>query len=315
MKVFLLLLSVFVYADYFDLKEYKKAYPVLKSECNKNDSKSCYKLGYMNEFGLGTRVSYTYAFKYYKKSCDLNDKNACAKLGSLYYYGLGIEKDTKKAEKLLKNACDNNIYKACDDYAYLYKKEYQVLKNEEMLKACSGGVANSCYELAKNTKDFKAVDLYLRACALEDELSCQEIAKLYINSTYITNRIANFSNLGDSECKAKNANACKSLANIYKELNNLDKAKEYFELACKYDDASACSSLAVMQEHSKEFKSGIRNYEKACELNDSYSCSRLANMYKDGFKEDNVVYIKKNNSKSKKLFNKACDLGYLKACK
>lgn len=314
MKKLLLFLCVLAYADLYDTKDYAKAYPVLKKECNKDNANSCYKLGKMNEFGLGTGISYSYAYKYYKKSCDLNNKEACGELGKMYYLGLGVEKNIKKANELLENACKNDVYSACDSYAYLQKTEYKVFKQDELLKACNGGIASSCVEIADKISPIQGIDLYLRACGLGDDLACQMAANWYITSQAVNNKIANFSELSNKECKNNNYKACNSIANVYRNLNNIEKAKEYYDLACKLDDSNSCSSLAVIQEQSKEFELGIKNYEKACGLKDSYSCARLGFMYKEGLKDNDKTYIKENASKSKKYFKQACELGNTRVC-
>lgn len=300
--------------DLFNKGEYTKAYPNYKKECNKDNSNSCFMLGYMNEFGLGTKISYSYAYKYYKKSCDLNNKKACGSLGKMYYLGLGVNKDIKKANDLLENACKNDIYEACDNYAYLQKKEYKVFKQDELLKACNGGIANSCVELANNLNPTQSIDFYLRACGLGDEFACQMSANWYLTAQLVNNKVAHFSDLSDKECNNKNYKACKSIADIYNNLKNLDKAKMYYEKSCELDDKNSCVNLAVILEQNKEFETGIRNYEKACKLNEAYACARLGYIYQDGLKDDNKIYIKPDTSKSKKYLKKACELGNTKAC-
>ncbi|MBT0879557.1 MULTISPECIES: tetratricopeptide repeat protein [unclassified Campylobacter] len=309
-----ILVSLSANESLFEKGEYKKAYPNFKQECNKDNSNACYRLGEMNEFGLGTGISYSYAYKYYKKSCDLNNKKACGSLGKMYYLGLGVNKDIKKANDLLDNACKNDIYEACDNYAYLQKKEYKEFKQDELFKACNGGIANSCIELANNLNPNQGIDFYLRACGLGDDYGCQMVSNWYLTTQVVNNKISNFSDLSDKECNNKNYKACKSIGDVYRYLNNIEKTQMYYEQGCELDDKDSCASLAVLQEHNNDFEKAIKNYEKSCKIGDGYSCSRLGYMYEDGLKDNDKTYIKTDSSKSKKFFQKACELGFTKAC-
>ena len=157
--------------------------------------------------------------------------------------------------------------------------------------------------------------MLFRSCGLGDDYGCQMVSNWYLTTQVLNKKITNFSDLSDKECNNKNYKACKSIGNVYMYLNNVELAKKYYQQGCELDDKGSCSSLAVLQEHNDDFENAVKNYEKSCKLNDGYSCSRLGYFYEDGLKDDSKTYIKIDSSKSKKFFQKACELGYNKACK
>lgn len=307
-------LTLFASEALFQKGEFKKAYPSFKKACLNNDAKACYRLGQMNELALGTNKSYTYAYKYYNMACDLKDDISCANLGKMYFLGLGTSKNIKKAEQLFKQACDKDIFEACDDYAYLYKKEYKKFKQEELLKACEGGVSNSCIELAQNINPIDGLKFYLRACSLGDVYGCQQGSNSYVISTEALKNIDEFTKISEEECDKNNSVACYSLANFYRYLNNVEQAEKYYNISCKLDNKESCTSLGILYMELKKVEDSVRNFEYSCDkLNDGFACARLGYIYEEGLSTQGMK-IDKNLSKSKKYFQKSCELGFTKSC-
>lgn len=315
MRKIILILSILIFAnaseELFSKNEFKKAYKNFKKECSNNIANSCYRLGQMNEYALGTKKSYEYAYKYYEKSCDLGDLNACTALGKLYSLGLGVSKDINKANAMFKNACDNDIYEACDNYAYIQKTEFNIIKDEELLKACQGGVAHSCYELANHVETNYKTKFYLKACSLNDEYSCKKIAETFTISNNNLDDIRNFSKLSRAECENKNKTACKALGDIYKNLKDYELATIFYEKACNLNELESCANLGNIYYELKDFNKSLLNFTKSCdELNHGYSCYKLGILHKTGLENIINADIKKANL----YFEKACELGYTKAC-
>lgn len=313
--IFISFISLCASEALFQSGEYKKAYPSFKKSCLNNDANACFRLGQMNELALGTNKSYTYAYKYYNMACELKDDIACANVGKMYFLGLGVNKDIKKAEQLFKQACDKNIYEACDDYAYLYKKEYKQFKEKELIKACDGGVSNSCIEIAANTNPINALKFYLRACSLGDVYGCQQGSNSYVISQQALKDIDEFVKISDEECIKNNHIACYSLANFHRYLNDTQLAEKYYDKSCNLNSKEGCTSLGILYTELGKTKESVEKFEYSCDkLNDSFACARLGHIYEEGISDKTGVNINKNPTKSKKYFQKSCELGFTKSC-
>ncbi len=123
----------------------------LRSDCEKNNAKSCFLLGRISDVPAGSpvgvseeelnaeitddemsdeKIEYKYVTAYYEKACDLNLAEGCDYAGSKYglymihdcqdsdRYGVH---DYEKSEKYLKKGCELNNAHACAHLAALYK--------------------------------------------------------------------------------------------------------------------------------------------------------------------------------------------------
>lgn len=117
--------------QYFDKKEYKKAYSYLLSAANKGDSNAQGYLGYMYDWGEGVSQDYTQARNWYQKAANQENAYAQCCLADLYAYGHGVEQDYVKAfEWYIKSANQGYNIAQCKigelyDGGYGVKQDYE----------------------------------------------------------------------------------------------------------------------------------------------------------------------------------------------
>ena len=107
--------------------------------------------------------------------------------------------------------------------------------------------------------------------------------------------------------------ACSILANFYDEglgvRQDFVKAFHYYNKACDFGEGNSCGSAGFKYHIGEGVKQdvnyAIKLYTRACELEGSGGCVLLGVIYRDA---------KKNLSKAKALFGKACDLGEQHGC-
>ncbi|AZP95047.1 sel1 repeat family protein [Helicobacter pylori] len=87
------------------------------------------------------------------------------------------------------------------------------------------------------------------------------------------------------------------------------QAKKYFEKACDLKYGGGCGALGDLYDDvEKNLIKAAQLYTKACELKEGDGCGALGGLYynRDGVKQD--------SKRAVALFEKACKLGYKKAC-
>ena len=104
---------------YGRVKDYEKAYAMLKKEIENNNVLAIYEMGNIYEKGIGTEIDNEKAAYYYKKALSgfeqlYEEKDSYYleyRIGKMHYYGQGTEKDLDMAFDYLEGAANgNNIY-------------------------------------------------------------------------------------------------------------------------------------------------------------------------------------------------------------
>lgn len=101
--------------------------------------------------------------------------------------------------------------------------------------------------------------------------------------------------------------SCKLLGHLYYRGNgmkqDIDKAIQYYKKSCDLGDNYACGHIGFIYYKKEDFKRAKDIFAKSCEKLEGNSCGLLAEMYTNG------KGVKKDLSKAKELYGKACDLG------
>jgi TPR repeat protein len=92
--------------------------------CQKNDGKSCTLLAEIVKDGQGGAKDDQRAFEAYQRACDLRQMGACRALGSYYLSGSPgvVSQDPAKAARIFDRACKGGDAGSCFDLATLYEQ-------------------------------------------------------------------------------------------------------------------------------------------------------------------------------------------------
>ena len=117
-------------------------------------------------------------------------------------------------------------------------------------------------------------------------------------------------------CELNNEFGCANLANLYYQgqgvKQDFAKAFKLYKKACDLNYMVACHNAGFMynegQGVGQDFVNAKKYYEKACDANDAMACNNLGVLYVEG------RGVKQNKSTAKKYYGKACDLGFQIGC-
>jgi TPR repeat protein len=218
-----LLLTTFIFANSFDeaeklfeAKQYTKAIELFKQD--QSSPVAQYYLGKAYLYGLGVEIDKNKAFEYAKKSAKAKYPAGINLLGAIYMNGDGVEKDEHKAFKYYEEAAQLKNPRAILNVASMYFSGIYVEKD----------INKSIFWTTKayNLGNTRATELLGLLYANEEIRNYQQAIKYleeYINLTDATDLAYVYLRLGD----------------MYKNLNNLEKAFYYYNKSSKLgnDDA------------------------------------------------------------------------------
>ena len=152
------------------------------------------------------------------------------------------------------------------------------LESVEQCNKETCGVVGYVYGKAENYQ--QAIKYYKKACELNDEIGCSQLAISYDRGQGVK--------------------------------QNFAEAFKFYKKACDLNKTLACFAVGIMYDEGKGVKQDFVNarkyYEKACEANYARACSNLTALYFTG------QGVKQNLSIAKKYAGKACDLGEQMGC-
>ena len=186
------------------------------------------------------------------------------------------------------NLSDEQTTQLIDDCLYnknvsscqrLVDGEY--LKNVEQCdkENCNG--IGLVYYTAENYQ--QALKYYKKACELNDEFGCYNLAGLYDQGLGVKQDFDKTFKLAKKACDSKHMAACYNVGVLYVKGKGVRQdfvnARKYFEKACNANNA-----------------------------NEAMACNNLGSLYANG------QGVKQNKSTAKKYAGKACDLGEQMGC-
>ncbi|MBT0878196.1 sel1 repeat family protein [Campylobacter sp. RM12642] len=206
-----------------DLEKAKELYII---SCNEKSYKACNNLAtiYNEENNPDSLQKAEY---YYKLSCEYNNNDgiSCGNLGIFYSNTL---KDDIKAEPYLFKGCKANIKDACMQLAFVY--------------------------INTNTNLDRTAKIFEHYCKLNDQNSCFNLGQLYLYNDKMKNEKLGFENHLKA-CNMDNAISCKNIAILYVKHNNLFKAFKYFKKSCGLGEQEDCKkALSIVIHFIKNLK-------------------------------------------------------------
>ena len=260
------------------------------------------------------------------KQCDKGSAGSCRNLAVAYEQGRNTDKDLRKARDLFVKACDLGSLHACS-YGALYFEQGFVNGEKDPArgkamkeKACDGGFGRGCWSLGFRMVDKDAEGarkLYERGCNLGDRVSCDYLARLYLEGRHMAKDVEKGIEVLERVCNAKSVHHCIRLAYLYDSeksaVHDVEKATDAWRRACHFHNGPGhnnCTELA------RRFREGIgvtkdllkakEYYERSCDLADSHpgveACFALGTMYEDG------NGVEKNKATASKYWSKICSL-------
>lgn len=141
-------------------KNYSKAYKLYQKEyqIDKENTYCIWKLGYMNNEGIGTTENRELAFKYFNEGANLGDLDCQNDLASCYYFGSSfgypIEKDYSKAIYWSKEAINNGNMFSYIRLGWIYEEtgsiHYNITEATKCFQIASdNNLGLASYELAE----------------------------------------------------------------------------------------------------------------------------------------------------------------------
>lgn len=152
-------------------KDEARARKLFAASCKRQSARGCYNLGSVYEGGAGVAVDLAAAAKLFEKSCGQGEITACANLAGMQLKGRGLPQAPAKARALYARMCATRL-------------------PPERLKSWDGKVVADCchnlanlYERGVGGKEDagEATRFYEKACALESENACSNLARFKAN--------------------------------------------------------------------------------------------------------------------------------------
>ncbi len=280
------------------------------------------------------KARYEEAVKLYTADCDAMDGWACARLADLYAIGQGATRDEKKALELIDRACtaaghmEGCVKLGGAHHHARFGLKRDVAKAETLYeKACANGYGQGCLVLAELLEEEspddsgpKIIELFQKACDLDDMNGCNSLARRYESGRGVARDSSKAFELYVKMCDrgrgVASGVACSSAAAMTDggagTARDTKRAAELLGKACKLGYQRACYQLAVRLEDGigvdKDYKRAAESYKVACDHGDPDACDRLAKMYTEG------KGITQNADEAVAIHKKGCDAGRASAC-
>jgi len=93
--------------------QYKEAYELLSTHCEKGNPQACNELGYLYANGIGVTKDRASALKLFVDACDAGQLEACRRAAVGYQNGYGVSKNAARAQELTQKACELGCKECC----------------------------------------------------------------------------------------------------------------------------------------------------------------------------------------------------------
>lgn len=226
-----------------------------------------------------------------------------------------IKRDYSQLIEINKNYCEANFSRACLDLAHKYNLGLGVNQNSDIAitfyeKASTLGSVEADIELGNiyNNENYvkkdttKAKDFYEKAC-----LRNKNFCFMLNNFEKIFTKDENYQTIKSLVPLCSNGLRgiyCQNIASIYDKYDDFENASKYYEMSCNQTNLSGCLSYSKMFLKQKKTKLFEEKLDFACTNADYLSCLEIAKFYEQ-----------QNNINVNQYYKRACDLGFLKACK
>lgn len=240
--------------------DYAKARKHFGNGCAVQHAESCNALGTLVRDARGGPPDMVRAGRLFETACEKGSAIACVNFADLLREGEGIDQDLEKAVGLYQARCDAQppLPKACASLSEMLRAGDGVEKKDEetadalLEKACDASFPPACQALgdvfaeSRKKEDIeKAAELYDKACGIDANHGCFELARMHIDK------------------KVEDA--------------SYEQAGEYFSMICRVDASRGCYELAeLMTDEHVPSREGEKEalYKLACESGNSEACEK-----------------------------------------
>ena len=216
-----------------------------------------------------------YQMKRFGKASYVWDK-ACSNLNfeSCYYLGRFHDKKRriKQAVNFYKKSCDGDYFIACNNLGVIYANKKQIDFSINYFKqACENDYKASCVNLGKlhlsKGNEVDSIYWFQNACDNGIGSACKLVENVMIKHK--------------EKCQGGFVAACITIGNLYRKINEYEKAEDSFAIGCRKLSAVACFNQGLMTYEMEEEDDSIRAWDKSCGLKDDYSCLLSSSLKKD----------------------------------
>jgi TPR repeat protein len=275
----------------YQLGDYESARRAYRELCTGGSAASCLNLGHIYDLGAGTPRDLQRASQYYAKSCEMGAGVGCTNLASLYALGDGVEQDLDKSHHYYSRGCELGDGYGCSSLASVYRFGNGVERN----------VA-------------RATELYEKACEMNDGYGCSSLGTSYKIGQGVTKDIHRASTYYELGCKLGYAKGCSKLGDLYEngqdDLKDLSLARVFHERGCELGDGDVCLDAGqfYLEALGADRNRGLELWQLGCNDGVEMSCWMVARFHENGWGGT------RNLALARESYQRACDLGYTKAC-
>lgn len=217
-------------------------------------------LGYAITKGHGVPKDPERGFSLVSDACASGEKFGCLTKTFSIYLGDGTEVDRTTGKILFQDLCKNGFGVACDSIGNLHvfgeanTKKDATIFNDYFEKACSYYTGRGCRRLGDSYKKGRgveadaiiAINLYVQACGLYDDVACVSAWDSLLDSPKATNsNIAKSIEILELGCTLGNGAACFKVGDVfnygrYGLPQNYQRAYGAMEMACQRGQSNGC---------------------------------------------------------------------------
>ena len=219
----------------------------------------------------------------YARQCAKADLQRCTDIGYFYFLGAGVPRDVDMAERLFLRSCrENGVQSACRGLYHVRDERGQVKLDdrpyiEASARLCLEGEAPLCNEIGVllETSDRPLANfMYQRACDGGVATGCTNLATAYREGLSVARNLARSAELSALACEMGSAVGCMTAGYAYSTGEGVKRdqreAVRYSDMGCQMGDGNACWNLFAIYtadpklspspEHTRRLK------ERACSL-------------------------------------------------
>lgn len=282
----------------------ERAFRLAVRGCAQNYPTACAMVGEAYEKGVGVERDASHALEHYRKACEGDattlKASACEALARLLWDSPDVHKEPAEALSFAIRACLYSQGEACSllpVYAVEAKPDDETKRKAmaALAQACHDHTEQACVlqgdQLAQGgvfaEKAPKAAfDIYAQSCSRKYVRACDRQAAAYANGFGVATDVSQATTMWKELCDQQYANACISLAGMYRTQQRYDEAMPLLLQACDQKFGDACNTAAYSYYAQQGAKWDViaagKLYQRACEHGYTIGCTNVGELYEFG---------------------------------
>lgn len=261
--------------------------------CNLGDIPSCVVLGVAYLNGRGVEQSYAKAVPHLNHACKEEDPEGCHQMGLMILEGKGAPPDPSKAQGFLEKACDLESGAACARLGALF---------------LAGQAPPAAGEPAGQPNLKKAKTFLTAGCDLDSADACTALGKMRLAGQGVGMDEDVAKELFEKACGLGDGWACVESGGAPSDGTVVEVFRKRCDDAREPRSCFAVGAAFLKSDDEKRAETGASYLQTACDAGVARACYKLA------FALDKGEALPKDLARSQKLFKKACEGGFKKAC-